>query len=65
MSPQQGPVKDRLGVGSASVGETALVRVALGSTRNTGCPPGMVSFASPWNPETTEDGAAQVRVRTL
>lgn len=35
MSPQQGSLKDKPGVGSIRIGGTALARVALDSTRNT------------------------------
>lgn len=65
MSPQQGPEKDRARAGSASVGGTALVTVALGSTRHTerdGISPRYGNLFLSLAAWSHEDGAAQPRV---
>lgn len=44
---------------------SGLLLAAPETQRRMGFPPGMVIFASAWQPEATEDGAAQVRVQIV
>lgn len=44
---------------------SGLLLAAPETQRGMGYPPGMVIFASAWQPEATEGGAAQVRVQTV